>query len=79
MGDAGQGRIRLSSPFKALVSNFDQIRLTAVAACEFRPDGKGRLLLKAGYSAFMSFKSTEQFGFGDIIVTNVSLPLCFNL
>ena len=79
MGDAGQGRIRLSSPFKALVSNFDQIRLTAVAAGEFRPDGKGRLLLKAGYSAFMSFKSTEQFGFGGVIVTNVSLPLCFNL
>ena len=79
MGDAGQGRIRLSSPFKALVSNFDQIRLTAVAACEFRPDGKGRLLLKAGYSAFMSFKSTEQFGFGGVIVTNVSLPLRFNL
>ena len=79
MGDAGEGRIRLSFPFKTLVSNFDQIGFTTVAADEFRPDGKGRLLLKAGYSGFMSFKSTKQFGFGGVIDSNVSLSLRFNL
>ena len=53
--------------------------LTMIAAYEFRPDGKGRPLLKTGDPGFMPFKPTEQFGFSDIIVTNVTLSLCFNL
>jgi hypothetical protein len=79
MGDSGEGRIRLSFQFKTLARYAHNMGLTTVAADEFRPDGKGRLLLKAGYSGFMSFKSTKQFGFGGVIDSNVSLSLRFNL
>ena len=79
MGDAGEGRIRLSFPFKALRRYVHNMGLTTIAAYEFRPDGKGCPLLKTGDPGFMPFMPTEQFGFGDIIVTNVTLPLRFNL
>ena len=79
MGDAGEGRIRLSFPFKALRRYVHNMGLTTIAAYEFRPDGKGCPLLKTGDPGFMPFMPTEQFGFGDIIVTNVTLSLRFNL